>query len=220
MKKSLIFLTVLLLSHIAMAQNREITGTIVAFNKYPLKNVTVLARKSKAEVRTDEHGRFAIEVKNKDVLQIDAKTFERYVHRLGESDRSLRINLIYENKKKNFDIAVQEGYLKAEDLDYSLTYLLVENNIYGNFTDVFEAIRYAIPAASFYMEGNVQKVKLRGTKSMNQSTAALYVVNDFLTDDISYIIPNEIVSIEELHGPAAGRWGTGSGNGVISITLK
>jgi hypothetical protein len=220
MKKILIFLIPLLISQLSLAQNREISGTILAFNKYPLKNVSVMARKSKAEVRTDEYGRFTIHVDAKDVLQIDAKTFERYIYRVGESEKSLRINLIYEDKKKNFAIAVEEGYLKSEDLNYGLSNLIVENNIFGNFVDVYEAIRYAIPAASFYREGNVQKVKLRGTKSLNQSTAALYVVNDFLTEDISYINPSEIISIEELHGPAAGRWGTGSGNGVISIKLK
>ena len=220
MRSTLIFLFSVLFFQFSQAQKQEITGTIVAFNKYPVKNVTVLARKAKTEVLTDDQGKFTIEVEKKDVLQIDAKTFERFIYRIGESEKSPRINLIYLDKKKNFDVAVTEGYMSREDLDYGRTNLAAENNVFGNYTDVFEAIRYAIPSASFSMEDGVQKVILRGTKSLEGSSAALYAVNGFLTEDISYIMPSSIVSIQQLTGPAAGRYGTGSGNGVIAITTR
>ncbi len=220
MKKISVFVAILLVPLIASAQDQEIRGTILAFNKFPVKNVTVRSKKAKTEVLTDEQGHFIINVKKKDMLVIEGKTFERYMHRLGDSGEPVTINLIFQDNSKNLDIAVDEGYLSREDIQYGLTYLAAENNVYANFTDVFEAIRYAIPAASFVQENGIQKVQLRGTKSLDQSSAALYVVNGFLTEDISYIMPSSIKSIQQLTGPAAGRFGTGSGNGVISITTK
>ena len=69
-------------------------------------------------------------------------------------------------------------------------------------------------------ENGVQKVQLRGVKSTTGSNAALIVVNGFLRDDISYIIPSDIVSIKQLPPSAAAVYGTGSGNGVIAIKTK
>ena len=56
MRSTLIFLFSVLFFQFSQAQKQEITGTIVAFNKYPVKNVTVLARKAKTEVLTDDQG--------------------------------------------------------------------------------------------------------------------------------------------------------------------
>ena len=220
MKKIFVLVAILLVPLIGSAQDQEIRGTILAFNKFPVKNVSVKAKKAKTEVLTDEQGHFVINAKKKDMLVIEAKIFERYIHRLGDSSEPLTINLIYDDNSKNLDVAVEEGYLSREDIQYGLTYLAAENNVFANFIDVFEAIRYAIPAATFINENGIQKVQLRGTKSMEQSSAALYVVNGYLTEDISYIMPSSIKSIQQLTGPAAGRFGPGSGNGVISITTK
>ncbi len=65
-----------------------------------------------------------------------------------------------------------------------------------------------------------QKIQVRGNKSISGSSAALMVVNGFLTDDISYINPPDIVSIKLLRATTALMYGDGSGNGVIEIKTK
>ena len=221
MKSLIIFLSLLLISTIGYTQQREISGTILVFNKFPVKNLKVIAKKAKTEAITDNKGEFRLNVKNNDVLLIEAKTLERYMKRITVEDDSLSINLIYIDKKKNIDLAVDIGFIDREDLEYGLNNLAAENNIFTSFTNVFDAIEYAIPTASIITENGLKKVRIRGAKSTTGSNAALMVVNGFLADDISYIIPSSIVSIKQLSlTSAAALYVTGSGNGVIAITTK
>jgi hypothetical protein len=202
------------------AQTKEVTGTIYAFNRYPLKNVSVTAKKSKQQATTDENGIFRIMVKEKDQLNFEADAFEKFIYRIGNEQKPIRANMIYIDKKKNVDVALSGGYISREHLEYGLKNLANENNVYGNFTNVYDAITYAIPAGKLINENGVQKVQLRGVKSTSGSNAALIVVNGFLMEDISYIMPTDIISIKQLQPSAAAIYGTGSGNGVIAIKTK
>jgi hypothetical protein len=204
----------------AKAQHTKIEGTVYAFNKYPLKNVKITAKKTKKTTQTDANGRFAIEIENKDQIILQADAFEKFIYRPKKDQKSMRVNLIFENKKKNKEIAIQGGYISREHLDYGLRNLANENNIYSNFTDIFDAVIYAIPAAKVIIENGVRKIQLRGVKSTSGSNAALTVVNGYLSDDISYIIPSSIVSIKQLSPTATAIYGTGSANGVIEIKIK
>lgn len=220
MKNWIIFLSLLLISTIAYAQQHEISGTVLVFNKFPLKNLKIIAKKAKTETITNSEGEFRLNVKKNDVLLIEAKAFERYMKRINDTDDSLSINLIYIDKKKNIDLAVDNGFIDREHLEYGLNNLAAENNIFSSFTNVFDAIEYAIPSATIITENGLNKVRIRGVKSTVGSNAALMVVNGYLSEDINYIIPSTIVSIKQLSPSAATIYGTGSGNGVIAITTK
>ena len=100
MKKLPIFLAILLIPFIGESQEMELRGTLLAFNKYPLKNVKVLAKKAKSEVMTDDQGHFVVAVKKGDQLIIEAKTFEKYIYRVGETDKPVKINLIFIDKSR------------------------------------------------------------------------------------------------------------------------
>ena len=49
-----IFLILFAISFITNAQTSEIAGTVNAFNRYPLKNVSITAKKSKQSTVTDD----------------------------------------------------------------------------------------------------------------------------------------------------------------------
>ena len=202
------------------AQTREISGTVVAFNTYPIKNVTVKSKKTKSEVLTDENGYFKIEVKKNDQLTIDAKTFERYLYRVKESDERLRINLIYIDNKRNSSITIENEYISREDLEYGLENLTSENNAFINFTDIFDAIKFALPTVDIINEGGQKKVLVRGYQSLVGSNGALTLVNGVVADDISYLNPAEVISIVQLTTAQAAIYGSRGGNGVIKITTK
>jgi len=204
----------------ASGQQHEISGSVVVFNKYPVKDLKVSAKKAKTETVTDTNGEFTLSVRDKDVLSIEGKTFEKYVKRIENDDSALSVNIIYIDKKKNKEIAISSGFIEREHLEYGLTYLMEENNPFKNFTNVFDAIIYAIPAASLIYENGQTKVQLRGNKSFNESSAALMVLNGFLTDDISHVNPQSIVSVKVLSPTVATLYGEGSANGVIEIKTR
>lgn len=220
MKRASIFISLLLFSFLGKTQNQEINGTILAFNKYPLKNVIVNAKKNKTEAITDELGMFKIFVKKNDVLTIKAVDFEDYIYRVKARDNSLEVNLIYKVKKKYKKSPLVNAHIGEIELKYGLSHLADENNPYSHYTDIYTAINDAIPSAIVIIENGQRKFQLRGTKSLTRSNAALIVVNGVKTDDISYINTNQILSIKQLSLSSSAIYGTGSANGVISITTK
>lgn len=204
----------------AYSQQREISGTVLVFNKYPVKNLKVSAKKAKTETITDNNGEFKLNVLDKDVLSVEGITFEKYVKRLEDTDNSLSINIVYIDKKKNKEIAISNGFVEREHLEYGLKHLMDENTDFSRFSNVFDAIIYAIPTASLINENGQPKLQIRGNKSLNESSAALFVLNGFVTDDISHLNPHNIVSIKLLSPTAATMYGPGSANGVIEIKTK
>jgi hypothetical protein len=220
MKKLATVFTLLIIANMVFSQQHEISGSVLVFNKYPVKNLKVSAKKAKTETVTDANGEFKLNVKDKDVLSIEGKTFEKYSKRIDASDTAFTINLIYIDKKKNKDLAISGGFIEREHLEYGLTYLMEENNPFLSFNNVFDAIIYAIPAATLIYENGQTKVQLRGNKSFNGSSAALVVLNGFLTDDISHVNPHSLVSIKVLSPTVATLYGEGSANGVIEIKTK
>lgn len=214
------FLILFAFSFTAKAQTSEIVGTINSFNRFPLKNVSITAKKSKQTTVTDDNGRFKISVNKNDQLIIEAEAFKKFIYRTKENENSIKVNLIFEDKKKNKEIAINGGFISREHLEDGLKNFAYENNVYSSFTNIFDAIIYAIPQAKLISENGLQKVQMRGAKSTTASNAALMVVNGFLTEDVSYIIPSNLVSIKLLPPSAAAIYGTGSINGVIEIKTK
>lgn len=215
-----LLLLVLMMSFHAKSQTRKIQGKVMAFNKFPLKNIVVKAKKTKEEVLTDENGMFSISVKKNDQLTFSAKAFEKYSYRVKEKDVTLQINLIYIDNRRNADLAIENKHLSREDLQYGVENLASENNMFRNFTDIFDAITYAIPTATIIIEGGTKKVLFRGNTSSLGTNGALMLLNGVIVEDISFLNPHEVVSIEQLSSSSAALYGSRAGNGVISIVTK
>lgn len=201
-------------------QTKKITGTVTAFNTYPLSNVTVKAKKAKTEVTTDKNGAFEIEIKEKDILQIRESVFLEYKEKVDNDTEALNINLIFENTGRNAEIASEAGYISREDLKYGLEHLAHENNIYENFVSVYDAIKYAIPESTIITENGQKGIQFRGPMTVHGSNSALILVDGVIVDDVSFLNPIQIVSIRRLSSSEASLYGARGGNGVISIVTR
>jgi hypothetical protein len=205
---------------IGVGQMHKISGTVKAFNQFPVKNVLVKAKKAKTEVRTDENGNFEIDVKNKDVIHINESVFVEYTKKVSEGDQSLQINLIIKNNERDMQNAVKEGFISQEDLDYGIRNLWKWNNEFIQFTDAYDAIKYALPESTIIVENGQKGIQLRGPKTITGSNAALIIVNGVITEDANFITPADIISIRKLSGSELALFGARAGNGVISIQTR
>ena len=201
-------------------QLQKLTGEVVAFNKFPLKNITVTAKKAKTEVTTDENGKFEIQIKKKDVIQIKESVFVDYSRKVSDSDNDLRINLIIPNNEEDLQKVVREGFISQKDLDYGVKNLWQWNNVFTQFTDAYDAIKYAIPEATIIVENGQKGVQLRGPKSITGSNAALIIVNGVITEDANFVTPGDIISIRKLEGGELALFGSRAANGIISIETR
>lgn len=204
-------------SFLGFAQTITVEGKITAFNKYPLANIEVKAKKSKAISTTNTNGIFSIEIKKKDVLSIRNPLFHLYEEKVSEKTGVLSINLFFDENDENVKKAIEKGYFTEADLNYALENMGRENNIFSLFNDVYEAIKYAIPEASMVEKNGSVGFILRGTNSIHGSNKAIYVVNKNVVGDISYIIPSEIRKIWKLPTSQSAMYGSRAGNGVICI---
>ena len=169
----LILLSFLVLPLLSYGQTRKLSGTVVAFQKFPLNKITVKAKKAKTEAQTNENGEFEIEVRNNDVIKIKEPTFLEYTQKITEETEPLKINLIFDNTKKNVETAVAAGFLSKDDLEYGLEHLFRDNSVYGNFSDAYQAIKYALPECSIIYENGKKGIQFRGPKTIVGSNVPL-----------------------------------------------
>lgn len=85
------------------------------------------------------------------------------------------------------------------------------------YKDIYEMIRAQVPGVIVNSDNSIL---IRGTSSINASTAPLLVVNDAPVGTIGNILPQSVKSITILKGPEAAIYGIRGANGVILITLK
>ncbi len=116
-------------------------------------------------------------------------------------------------------MAVGYTYISEEDLSYGVNHMQNENHEFCSYADIFELIRGQLSGVRV----SNNEVYVRG--GMNSftpgSTMALYVVDNQPTNDIEWIQPCAIKSIDVLKDSNAAIYGTRGGNGVILIeTMK
>jgi TonB-dependent SusC/RagA subfamily outer membrane receptor len=200
----------------SLAQERVVYGRLTAFNKYPLQNIQVSSRKAKTTVLSDSTGTFSIVCKEKDVIKITSKTFQGTTRKVNSGTDSLNINLIFVDNPANRELAVGYGYMKADDLSYAVTHLDHENNGFCNYNDIMDLIRGQVAGAQ--VDGDC--VVIRGPSSINMNICALYVVDGAITNNIDWINPCEVKTIDVLKDASTSIYGSRGANGVILIGLR
>lgn len=216
MKKILLILAIVSIPVGIFAQNRVIYGRLTVFNKYPVKNLEVRAKKAKTSAITDSLGRFSIVCFDKDVIQIKTKPFKPVTKRVDAKTDSLILNLYFIDSQVNRERAVGYGYISKKDLMYAVDHLQQENNDFCNYTNIYELIRGRFSGVTI-SNGNIY---VRGSTNFQGRTEALILVNGVATSSIADIAPCDVVSIDILKDTAAAIYGSRGANGVVLIRTK
>lgn len=216
-----IFLLVFSLLIVTYAPAQELTlyGTVKCFNKYPMRNVTILAKKSKRETVTDTLGNFKLQVEKGDIVTIKAEGFNQFLFKPTGTD-TVKINLIFKGRDKDLLVAIGNGYVKKEDLVFAVSNLQQENSEYSNFSNIYDLIRGRFPGVDVINTPAGPSIQIRGTNSLTLSSEPLYIVDGVPVDNISSVDPVNIKSIDVLKDAAASYYGSRGSNGVIIINTK
>jgi len=222
MKRSCFLGILLMTSLAAMSQVQTVKGKVTLFNTYPLNNIPVEAKKAKTTVHTDTLGRFTIECKDKDQILIQSKGYLTASKKVGPDAGQLDFNLVFKDTPKNREYVVSQGHIDRNDLEYGRQNLAEENNDYCSYSDFFSLVKSKFPEVDVRASpsGGEGVYLRRGTKSMSQDTQMLYVVDGVRRRIISDINPCEIARIKVLSEGQAAKYGAGSSNGALEITLK
>jgi len=219
-KRFIFLLSAIILAATVHAQTRVVYGKLTAYNIYPIQNVEVKTKKSKASVKSDSLGMFTIVVMEEDKVIIKPKAFRTVSRKVDKDTDTLHINLVFIDSKNNRDLATGYGYISQEDLTYAMSHLEQENNEFCNYTNIFELIKGRFPGVTVNSGQIGGAVYIRGGTSFNMSNEALYVVDGGTVMSIDYIHPCDVRSIDVLKDASASIYGTRGSNGVVVIETK
>lgn len=213
-----VILFVLIASAIA-GQEITLSGTVMCFNRYALRNVTVTAGRAGEAHLTDSTGRFTISMNPGERVTFEAEGFEPFTIRPRESD-TISVNLVFRGGKKDVMVAIGNGYIRKEDLTFAVDNLQQENSEFSNFSSIYDLLRGRFPGVEIINTPSGPSIQVRGTNSLALSGEPLFIVDGIPVDDISAIEPVSIRSINVLKDASAAYYGSRGTNGVILIETR
>lgn len=215
MKKIVLLIMLTAFISSAYGQKRVVYGKVDYVN-YPVQNVIVTAKKSKASVTTDVEGKFVIACEKNDVLTFKTESFYPVKKRIRYLDTVL-VHLVIKPGIVNEESVIANNYLSAEDFEVALTKAKNQDNQYAKYSSIYEVIKAKFPYAK--IEG--ERVILRGKTSMTLSNAAIFVLNGTVVKKIDHVHPSTIESIDVLSSTEGViRYGGSARNGVVVIKTK
>ena len=119
------------------------------------------------------------------------------------------------NTEESKESAISYGIINKADWTNNISNLNNRNNdfcMYSTFNDLIKG-RFA------GVEINQRnEIIIRGNKSLTSSNNALLVLNGMVVQDVSFLSPCDIKSIDVLKDSATTAYGSRGANGVIVIT--
>lgn len=203
-------------------QDIKITGRVTSATGEPLAGVSVFVKGSRTGTVTDANGNFSITVPDDAVLVFSSVGFESAeVSVKGKTTVSVSLK----QSEKIQDAVVVIGYGTASKRDLTGSIVKVAGKDVANKpnTNPIASLQSKVAGLSVVNSGTpgqAPDIRIRGTISIG-SVTPLYVVDGIFNDNIDYINPNDIESIEILKDPSSlAIFGVKGAAGVILVTTK
>lgn len=153
-------------------------------------------------------------------VQAQSRKEERKARReIRRQERAIRDSLLL-MMSENESVNVGYGYTKKRSLTTSVSSVKAKNTETDGYSHVAEYLQGRVPGLSVRKVGGSYKFIIRGINSINSSTDPLLIVDGCAVDDIDYLNPKDIKSVEVLKDASASIYGSRGACGVILITTK
>lgn len=221
----LLLVAVLSASAMALAQNRQISGTVTNEDGSPIAGATVLVDGTSIGTTTNVDGKFSVTAPVDGTLSISFIGYEMVkVAIAGKTQVS--VSLQEDTHAIDDVIVVAYGTATKASLTGSVASVKsedIEKRATSSVTSTLEGASPGIQVNSSYGEpGTSPDIRIRGFGSINGTNAPLYVVDGMIFGgSISDLNPADIESVNVLKDAAsASLYGNRAANGVILITTK
>ncbi len=202
--------------------NISIEGRVTDPSGNPLRGVSVVVKKSTTGVSTDASGNFNINVQENAVLVFSYVGYE--TQEIPVSGKTT-INVVLKIAETKIDEVVVIGYGTANKRDLTGSIVKVAGKDLADKpnTNPIASLQGRVAGLSIVNNGTpgaAPDIRIRGTGSIGQ-VKPLYVVDGIFNDNIDYLNPNDVESIEVLKDPSSlAIFGVKGATGVIAITTK
>lgn len=207
----------------AFAQEIIITGIITDQNGAPIPGATILVKNTNVGAVSDIGGKYSIKAQSDATLTI---SFIGYQSQDIQANSRSTINITLQEEAKELSEIVVIGYgiqkksdltgslvsVKSSDLDKSKQSNIAQV-LQGRASGVFVTTNSGTP-------GSTPNIMIRGVSTINNS-GPIYVVDGLQVNDISFLNPRDIESIEVLKDASScAIYGSRGSNGVILVSTK
>lgn len=225
MKRILPFFLLLMSSIVMVAQELTVTGVVLAEDEPdPVIGANVTVKGSTTGTITDFDGRFSINVKKGGVLVV---SYMGYVAQevSVQNTNLIKITLKPDSKMLEEVVAIGYGTMKKSDLTGAVTSVSAEDLAKAPVANLDQALQGRAAGVTVTtgsgQPGQAATIRIRGIGSAIGGNDPLYVVDGVICDDISFVSPNDIASMEILKDASATAiYGSRGANGVILVTTK
>lgn len=225
MKKFLVIIGLLVVSlQLSIGQTVTITGQVTDQSGEPIPGVNVFWKSNPTKgTITDIDGKYAIEALAEVTLMYKFVGMKDQVVLVG-SQRA--INVVLENELISLDevVAVGYGVQKKSDITGAVGSVKFDELPTEGMSSVDQALQGRMAGvqvvANSGAPGGSINVRVRGIATVNNSDP-LYVVDGLPVDNIDFLNPNDIASIEVLKDASASAiYGSRGANGVVLVSTK
>lgn len=204
------------------AAEQKITGRVTSASGDPLAGVSVIIKGSRTGTTTDVNGNFSLTVPDNATLVFTNVGYEAYeVSVAGKTT----VNVTLQLSTKKIDEVVVIGYGQASKRDLTGSIVKISGKEIADKpnTNPVASLQSKVPGlyvVNSGTPGQAPDIRIRGTVSIGQ-VHPLYIVDGIFNDNIDYLNPNDIESIEILKDPSSlAIFGVKGATGVIAITTK
>lgn len=203
-------------------QEVKVSGSVISATGEPLAGVSVTIKGTVTGTTTDAAGNFSITVPDNAVLVFSYVGFNSIEERVAGRTS---INIVLQTATNSLEEIVVVGYgtQKKKDLTGSITSVKGDEVAKMPGTNPIGSLQGKVAGLTIANSGRAgasPTVRIRGVNSTN-SAAPVYVVDGILVDDIDFLNPADIESIDVLRDPSSiAIYGLRGANGVIAITSK
>ena len=222
-EKPLALLSFLCLFPAGMSAQSIVKGVVTDLSGEPVIGATVKAAGSKLGVVTDLDGKFSIDAAPDATLTITYVGMETKTVK-AEAGKTLSITLKDDSKVLNDVVVIGYGVQKKSDLTGAVASIKSDDIKGLSATDAGAALQGKAAGVQIINSGGpgeAADIRIRGYSSNSGNIGPLLIVDGLKVDNIQYLDPSMIESMEVLKDAAsAAIYGAQAGNGVVIITTK
>jgi TonB-linked outer membrane protein, SusC/RagA family len=219
----LIFSFVLVIPSQILAQGTVVSGKITSSTGDPLQGVSVQVKGSKKGTSTDNNGQFSLSVPSPDATLVVTSAGYTRMEVKVEGRNIVPISMTTSTRELEQVVVIGYGSASKRDLTGSIVKVSGKEVADKPNTNPVSSLQGKVAGLSVVnngIPGQAPDIRIRGTVSIG-STHPLYVVNGIFSDNIDFLNPNDIESIEVLKDPSSlAIFGVKGASGVIAITTK
>ena len=210
----------------AIAQNKQVSGTVTDTNGSPVPGATVVVDGTTIGTSTDAQGKFTLSAPADGVLSV---SFIGYNEQKAPINGKTLVNVVLTESAQALDDVIVTAYGEAKREAFAGSAVMVKSEeiIKSQQTNAIDALNGKVPGLQIMNVtgqpgGSSPTVVIRGISSIEAGTSPLIIVDGMsFAGSINDINPVDIESMSVLKDAAAAAlYGSRGANGVILITTK